>query len=164
MSHGPADSERLTAYHEAGHALMAELCGQQITGVEIVGDAEHAGSTEALRFHADPDEGSNPRASSEDIECRLRCVLAGVVAESMVSGRPRWDDTSGDLDAAVRLAMKLVDDCEDVLPLLEDVGAELEAELERRWSALELLAAGLLEHKRLSGAEVRRLLELTAAG
>jgi hypothetical protein len=164
MSSGPPDSERLTAYHEAGHALMAELCGQQITHVEIVGDSEHAGSTEALRFHADSDEGSSPRASLEDIECRLRCVLAGVVAESMVSGRPRSDDTSGDLDAAVRLAMKLGDDCEDVLPLLEDVGAELEAELERRWAAVELLAAGLLEHKRLSGSEVRRILELTAAG
>ncbi|HSO24478.1 MAG TPA: hypothetical protein VLT81_16365, partial [Chondromyces sp.] len=146
------------------HALIAELCGQQITGVEIVGDAEHAGSTEALRFHADPDEGADPRASSEDIECRLRCVLAGVVAESMVSGRPRWDDTSGDLDVAVRLAMKLVDDCEDVLPLLEEVGADLGAELERRWAAVELLAAELLEHKRLSGPEVRRILDLTAAG
>lgn len=164
MSGGPADSERLTAFHEAGHALMAELCGQQITGVEIVGDAEHAGSTEALRFHADPDEGADPRASSEEIECRLRCVLAGVVAESMVSGRPRWDDTSGDLDVAVRLAMKLVDDCEDVLPLLEEVGADVGAELERRWAAVELLAAELLEHKRLSGPEVRRILDLTAAG
>ena len=162
MSSASVDSERLTAYHEAGHALMVELCGQQITGVEIVGDAEHAGSTEALRFHADPDEGASPRASSEDIESRLRCVLAGVVAESMVSGRPRWDDTSGDLDVAVRLAMKLVDDCEDVLPLLEEVGADVGAELERRWSAVEQLASELLERKRMSGPEVRRILDLTA--
>lgn len=158
MSRGRRDSERLTAYHEAGHALMAELCGQQITHVEIVGDSEHAGTTEALRLLSDPDEGADLRASREAVECRLKCVLAGIVAESMVSGRPRSDDTSGDLDLAVRLAMKLVDDCEDVLPLLEDVGAELEAELGRRWSAVELLAGELLERKRLSGSEVRQLL------
>jgi hypothetical protein len=81
----------------------------------------------------------------------------------MVSGRPRWDDTSGDLDVAVRLAMKLVDDCEDVLPLLEEVGADVSAELERRWSAVEQLASELLERKRMSGPEVRKILDLTAA-
>jgi len=153
-----ADVERLTAFHEAGHALLAELCGQQLTEVEIVGDAEHAGSTRARRLAADADEGPAPRAVRQDIECRLKCLLAGAVAESMVSGRRPFDDTSGDLDLAVRLAMKLVDDCEDVLPLLEDIAAELEVELARRWPALELLAGELLARKRLSGAEVRQLL------
>lgn len=164
MSEHEVASELLTAYHEAGHALMAELCGQQITMVEIVGDAEHAGSTRALRFDSDPAEGVALRAELADVECRLKCVLAGVVAESMVSGRERWDDTTGDLDDAVRLAMKLVDDCEDVLPLLEDVGAELETELRSHWPVLEVLANELLRHKRLTGPEVRRLLDATSSG
>jgi hypothetical protein len=158
VNSGPREGERLTAFHEAGHALMAELCGQQITSVEIVGDAEHAGSTEALRLLADPDENATSRDARGGVECRLKCLLAGVVAESMVSGRRRWDDTTGDLDLAVRLAMKLVDDCEDVLPLLEDIAADLEAELERRWPAVEMLAGELLRRKRLSGPEVRQLL------
>ena len=33
----PASAERLTAFHEAGHAVMAQLCGRQVTEVEIVG-------------------------------------------------------------------------------------------------------------------------------
>jgi hypothetical protein len=161
VSAGPRESERLTAVHEAGHALMAELCGQQIMSVEIVGDTEHAGTTEALRLLADPDESVTSSDAREAVECRLKCLLAGVVAESMVSGRRRWDDTTGDLDLAVRLAMKLVDDCEDVLPLLEDIAAELETELERRWPAVDMLAGELLRRKRLSGSEVRQLLAQT---
>ena len=30
------DTERLTAYHEAGHVVMAQLCGQQITEVGLL--------------------------------------------------------------------------------------------------------------------------------
>jgi hypothetical protein len=141
---------------------MAELGGQQITAVEIVGDAEHTGTTEALRFPTDPVEAPSTAAERRAVELRLQCVLAGVVAESMVSGRKPWDDTSGDLDLAVRLAMKLVDDCEDVMPLLEDVGAEVEAHLRRRWPVIDRVATELLRRQRLSGAEVRKLLDQPA--
>jgi ATP-dependent Zn protease len=156
--------ERLTAYHEAGHALASELYGEVLTRVEIVGDSEHTGTTETLRFATDLDEGRGTRASLEVIENQLRCVLAGTVAEAMVSGREGWDETSEDLNEAVRLAMKLVDDCEDVLPLLEDVREDLERVLREHWTAVESLADELMHRKTLSGAEVRRILDLTAAG
>ena len=152
-------AELLTAYHEAGHALASELYGQVLTRVEIVGDAEHSGTTESLRFPVDPDEGGTSSASVEAIENRLRCVLAGTVAEMMVSEREGWAESSEDLEAAVRLAMKLVDDCEDVLPLLEDVRADLEQLLRERWSAVDALADELVKRKSLSGAEVRQILE-----
>jgi hypothetical protein len=82
----------------------------------------------------------------------------------MVSEREEWDETSADLDEAVRLAMKLVDDCEDVLPLLEDVRADLERVLREHWATVELVADALVQRKSLSGAEVRRLLDLEDAG
>lgn len=156
--------EKLTAYHEAGHALASELYGQVLTRVEIVGDTEHSGSTETLRFPTDPDEGGLSRAEVEAIENQLRCVLAGTVAEAMVSGRDDWDETSGDLDEAVRLAMKLVDDCEDVLPLFEDLREDLEKVLRENWRAIEALADELMDRKSLSGAEVRRILDSADSG
>jgi ATP-dependent Zn protease len=149
-----SESERFTAYHEAGHAVMAQLCGQQVTRVEIVGEADHTGSVDSLRFPADSalDDGSGA------IEDRLRCTLAGMVAEAMVSGREDWDEKSEDLDLAVRLAMQLVDDCEAVLPLLEEYRGDIEGELRNQWVAVELLAIELLHKKSLTGSEVRRLL------
>ena len=151
--------EILTAYHEAGHALASELYGQVLSRVEIVGDTEHSGSTETLRFPTDPDEGEFSQANLEAIENQLRCVLAGTVAEGMVSGREGWDESSGDLDEAVRLAMKLVDDCEDVLPLLEDLREDLEDIIRANWTSIKALAHELIDRKSLTGAEVRRILE-----
>ena len=150
--------ERLTAFHEAGHAVMAEILGQVITMVEIEGDVDHSGSVESLRFEPDPIEGQEGQAAERAIMARLKCVLAGTVAESMVSGREQWPESSEDLDLAVRLGMQLVDNCEEVLPLLERIRDELVVELDRHWSGVEILAKELLRKKTLAGAEVRRLL------
>jgi hypothetical protein len=138
---------------------MAEFCGRQVTEVEIVGDRDHTGMVRSLAFPPDPAGDVSPRAEADEIERQLKIILAGTVAERMLSGHHGWDETSGDLDAAVRLAMQLVDDCEDVLPLLEDIGGEVERDLRRHWSAVETLARELLDRKALSGSEVRRLLK-----
>jgi ATP-dependent Zn protease len=158
MSTTSREGKRLTAFHEAGHAVMAELCGQHITRVEIEGDSEHSGSVQSLRFEPDPSEVLSAEEEAASVEARLKCVLAGTVAENMVSGVDQWDEGSEDLEMAVRLAMRLVDDCEDVLPLLEDVRDELRRELGEHWAAVEALAAELLARTSLDGAEVRRLL------
>lgn len=152
------DAERLTAFHEAGHAVMAEICGQHITMVEIEGDSEHSGSVESLRFQPDPNEILDEAAAEDAIRARIKCVLAGPVAESMVSGRADWPDSSEDLDNAVRLAMPLVENCEKVLPLLEQLRDEIIVDLDLQWAGVERLAEELLGKKALDGAEVRRLL------
>ena len=131
---------------------MAELCGRLLTEVEIIGDREHTGSVHSLTFP------TNSEGEAEDIERQLKIILAGTVAEAMVSGRKGWNETSEDLDAAVRLGMRLVDDCEDVLPLLEDIGADVKRNLDRHWSAVEMLARELLNRKTMTGSEVRKLL------
>jgi hypothetical protein len=48
------------------------------------------------------------------------------------------------------------------MPLLEDVGAEVEARLRRRWPVIDRVATELLRRQRLSGAEVRKLLDQPA--
>jgi ATP-dependent Zn protease len=158
-----SDATRLTAFHEAGHAVMAELCGRQVTEVEIVGGPEHTGTVHSLAFPPDPGEGEASQAETEDIERRLKIILAGTVAETMVSGREDWDETSGDLDAAVRLAMRLVDDCEEVLPLLGEIRIEVERGLRAHWTAVEALADELMQRKTLTGSEVRKLLASLSA-
>ena len=151
-------AKRLTAFHEAGHAVMAQLCGRQVTEVEILGDREHTGMVHSLVFPPDPTDGAAPEAENDDVERQLKIILAGTVAEAMVSGRQGWDETSEDLATAVRLGMRLVDDCEDVLPLLEDIRVDLDRDLRAHWQAVELLAVELIDRKALTGSEVRKLL------
>jgi ATP-dependent Zn protease len=153
-----ADPVRLTAYHEAGHAVIAQLCGQQITEVEIIGDDDHLGSVRSLRFPEPLTPEHDPNMPTAPVERRLLCTAAGMVAEAMVSAREGWDESCEDLDAAVRLAMKVVDDCDRVVPFLEIVRDHTEELLRRNWVAVETLAEALIERRRMSGEEVRRLL------
>lgn len=148
----------LTAFHEAGHAVMAELCGQRVTEVEIVGDDELTGSVRSLRFVEEDPAVVDPHLPTAPAERRLLCTVAGLVAEAMVSGRDGWDSSSEDLDAAVGLALRVVGDCERVLPFLEKVRDHAEDLLRRSWPAVETVAAELVARRRLTGDEVRRLL------
>jgi len=150
---------RLTAYHEAGHAVMATLCGQRITEVEIVGDEDHTGSVQSLRFADEHGPNNEPGIPSAPTERRLLCVAAGMVAENLVSGRGQWDESCEDLDTAVHLAMKVVGDCERVIPYLEIVREHTDDLLHRNWRAVEALADVLMERRCVTGEEVRRLLE-----
>jgi hypothetical protein len=137
---------------------MAQLCGQQITEVEIIGDDEHAGSVRSLRFLEEQPSERDPAIPTAPIERRLLCTVAGMVAESMAGGPSDWDEGAEDLDAAVRLAMQVVGDCERVLPYLEITREHTEDLLRAHWSAVERLAGTLIERRRVSGEEVRRLL------
>jgi ATP-dependent Zn protease len=153
-----AEPIRLTAYHEAGHAVMAQLCGQQITEVEIVGDEEHSGSVRSLRFAEEHDSELDPNLPTAPVERRLLCTAAGMVAEAMVTGREGWDEGCEDLDAAVRLAMEVVGDCERVILFLELVREHTRDVLRNHWTAVDVLAGALVDRRRMSGEEVRRLL------
>ena len=152
------DPRRLTAYHEAGHAVMAQLCGRRLTEVEIVGDEDHSGSVQSLRFADEHGSVHDPALPTAPIERRLLCTAAGMVAENLATGRQEWDESCEDLDAAVHLAMKVVGDCERVVPYLEIVREHTEELLRGQWRAVEALADALVERRRMSGEEVRRLL------
>lgn len=150
------DPDRATAYHEAAHAVMGELCGRRLTEVEIVGDDDHAGSVRWLRFAEERPSEHEPGLPTAPIERQLLCTAAGMVAEAMVTGRDCWDEGSSELDEAVRLAIQVVGDCERVLPYLQEVREHTETLLVQHWPAVETLAEALLVRRRMTGEEVRR--------
>jgi len=138
---------------------MAELCGQRIVEVEIEGDDELAGTVRTLRFVEEHPEEADPHLPTAPLERRLLCAVAGMVAEAIATGREDLDDGSEDLDAAVRLAIQVVGDCEKVIPFLALARSHAEDLLRRRWPVVKRLADELVARRRLSGEEVRRLLE-----
>ena len=155
-------SEILTAYHEAGHAVMAELCGQIVTEVEIIGDEEYSGSVSSLRFRGENRWSSETSFHSPDIEARILVLLAGVAAESLVTGLEVWEGHDDDLDEAVRLALKMLGACELVENFLRETRNRAADILRRHWEAVEVLAGMLLIHRRIDRERIRHVVGLLA--
>ena len=153
------DPLALTAYHEAGHAVMAHLCGQIVTTVEILGDAEHTGSVSCLRFLEEPPRKASGCLPTAAIEARILCLVAGIAAEKVVTGDGSWSEPEDDLDEAVRLSLRVVKSCERVLPLLEEARDHAVDLLSRHWPAVEGLAAMLLIHRRLERDQIKEFMD-----
>ncbi len=103
-SHVMSDKEKkITAYHEAGHALVSHILpdAPPVQKISIISRGQAAGYTLNL-----PTEDKNFRSRNEFIS-ELAVLLGGFVSEKMVFG----DVTTGassDLKKATRLARKLI--------------------------------------------------------
>jgi hypothetical protein len=157
----------LTAFHEAGHAVMAHLCGRRLTLVEIDGDRHRRGSCTFVQPSPDPEESVESLVPCVHLERELLCLCAGMVCEQILcEDEPRpsegwnngcWDEHSRDLGQAIHLALQIVGRCDRVLPYLEAVHEHVHELMLRHWSAVEAVAAELLSRRRLHGFYVHRM-------
>ncbi|MCZ2340580.1 MAG: hypothetical protein LC104_02140 [Bacteroidales bacterium] len=147
----PSVARTATAYHEAGHAVIALLFDRPIQKITIRADRDHLGW---CKF----DKGVF-RPSEDWIEREVLIALAGMAAEAQLTGRYCEHGASRDLRYARRL-------------LAERAGGERRAErLERRllakvesllgdegiWSAVTAIATELLQSETISGRAARHL-------
>jgi len=96
--------KRVIAYHEAGHALMQVLEGEdalKLQKVTIIPRGRSLGST-----HFTP-ERDLLNYSREQLVTRLRCLMAGRVAEELAIGSIT-SGASGDIQEATRIARQMV--------------------------------------------------------
>jgi len=96
--------KRVIAYHEAGHALMQVLSGEEalkLQKVTIIPRGRSLGST-----HFSP-ERDLFNYSRELLVSRLRCLMAGRVAEELALGTIT-SGASGDIQEATRTARQMV--------------------------------------------------------
>ncbi|BBO31615.1 hypothetical protein [Lacipirellula parvula] len=152
----------LTAYHEAGHALMAHLLGGQVQLVTI-----------------EPDDDDGPRRSGDaqilwrrsrmsDREFAVKSVqvhLAGPVAEMIYSGEPYHPafiaEWSADWAGALAAAELLIPDERKRVAHIEQVSIALHRQLQGDdlWPALAAIADHLLAHETLDAEQVEEILE-----
>ena len=144
--------DEATAYHEAGHAVVALALGRPVHQVSIRPDRERLG---VCAF------GKAVFRPSEDwLEREILIALGGVAAEARHTGDYAWDGAARDRQYVRRLAV-------------QRAGERRAGRLERRllakaehllaqeghWRAVELIAAELLRRGEISGRAARHLFE-----
>jgi cell division protease FtsH len=174
--------KKVIAYHEAGHALMQVLAGEdamKLQKVTIIPRGQSLGST-----HFAP-ERDLFNYSRELLIARLQCLMAGRVAEELAIGTIT-SGASGDIQEATRTARQMVfefgmsplgfmalsrsDDGEPLaspqtfheaerhLKALLDGNYEATTKaLQENRAALDAIAADLIARETVSGDEVRQI-------
>ena len=138
-----------TAYHEAGHAVMALLLGRPVDHVSIRPDAQRLGHCEFRKAVFRP---------SEDwLERELLIALSGLAAEALHAGAYAWEGAARDLAYAEELARQRTGAERPAKRLTERTLSKAEHLLSRAaaWRAVERLAAELLRVGAISGRAAR---------
>ncbi len=175
--------KKVIAYHEAGHALMQVLSGEdtiKVQKVTIIPRGRSLGST-----HFTP-ERDLLNYSQEQLVARLRCLMAGRVAEDIALGSIT-SGASGDIQEATRTARQMVFEWgmsplgfialsrpdgdeplaspqtfheaeRHVRDLLDGNYAATVSALREHRAALDGIAADLIARETITGADVRRIL------
>jgi hypothetical protein len=130
-----------TAWHEAGHAVIAYRFGVEVAGVTIVAYRDYAGR--CLRLRTDPERA-------------IQIALAGSLAEMRISPTSSYD--RGDYDTASGLARDLAgsDGARELLKHMEQRTRSL---VECCWLAIERVALALLDSDLLTGQQVKNIIE-----
>ncbi len=141
-----------TAYHEAGHAVVALVLGRPVHGVSALPNRERLGQCEFRKGVFRP---------SEDwVEREILIALGGMAAEAMHTGTYARDEAERDLqyvrDLAERRAGRRQAD-----RLERRLLAKAEHLLAKagHWRAVELIAEELLRRGEISGRAARHLFD-----
>lgn len=155
MNTDKPSQEPCTAYHEAGHAVIALVFNRPVQKVSILPDERRLGHCELRR--------GVTRASQDRLEADILILLAGVVAEAIHSGTYNWVGAALDLQSVRRLAvMRSGQGQADKLTRRLLAKTKHLLEQERNWNAVIQIAAELLEKKSISGRAARHYFEQTA--
>lgn len=154
MANSDHSQELCTAYHEAGHAVMALVFDRPVQKVSILPDQRRLG-------HCELRKGVS-RASQDRLEADILILLAGVVAEALYCGAYNWTGAAMDLQSVRRLAvMRSGQGQADKLTRRLLSKTEHLLQQSRHWTVVDLIAAELLEKKSISGRTARHHFEQT---
>ncbi|MGH7224655.1 MAG: hypothetical protein ACRELF_15640, partial [Gemmataceae bacterium] len=141
-----------TAYHEAGHAVIALILGRPVQRVSVLPDGRFAGHCQF---------GKSVFRPSEDwLEREILIALGGIAAEARYTGDYAWEGAARDQRYVQELAVQRAGErrAERLQRRLLAKAEHLLAE-EGHWRAVELIAAELLRAGSISGRAARHLFE-----
>lgn len=144
---------RVTAYHEAGHAVLALALGRPVDWVSIRPDRQFLGLTAFRKAVFRP---------SEDwLEREAIIALGGIAAEARFTGDYCWHGAARDYDYVLELAKSRAGDGKKAERLVKRFLSKAEHLLDRpgQWEAVEKIAVELLRLGEISGRAARHFFE-----
>lgn len=147
-----------TAYHEAGHAVMALAVGRPVEKVTIIAAALQTGGS---RLGACKVQKGRSKASKDGLEDEAMILLAGMVGESHFTRRYSPDGAAQDLRMAQRLLSDRAGSERQLERLLTRVLKKTEHVLAEavHVDAIASIATELYEKETISGRAVRQLMQ-----
>ena len=148
----PHDSA--TAYHEAGHAVVALVLGRQVHHVSILPNRERLGVCEFRK--------PTTRPSEDWVEREILISLGGIAAEARHTGVHAWGSAGRDIQYVQALAIERAGERRaDRYALRMLSKAEHLIGQDENWRAIELIAKALLETGSISGRAARHYFDLS---
>jgi ATP-dependent Zn protease len=141
-----------TAYHEAGHAVIALVLGRPVQHVSILPDGTFLGRCEFGK--------GVTRPTDDWLEREILIALGGIAAEARHTGTYAWEGAARDQLFVRQLAVQRAGE-RRAERLERRLLAKAEHLLSREghWRAVELIAAELLQKGAISGRAARHLFE-----
>lgn len=152
-------TQEITAWHEAGHAMMAVLCGGMIERVTI----EPPDDDWPVRY-GDTITRWSGMTARQLAEAEVQVSLAGPVAEMIYSGErmelEHVEEWSGDWATAINAAKSLSNNEFSAKKMLASVSDDLfrTFESENGWAAVSAIADELLAHETIEHETVSEII------
>ncbi|MBI3972818.1 MAG: hypothetical protein HY332_16195 [Chloroflexi bacterium] len=144
------------AYHEAGHAVVHRLTGGTISRVSI----DRGDPARGVHIR---EVSPSPSGGVDESSARLRIavLMAGEVALFLHSGERRTVPDSRDRDDALRAARSAGADDATARAMINEEWDRVRERLREAatWKKVERLAAALVQHRALDGANVHELID-----
>ncbi len=148
-----------TAYHEAGHAVMALSLGRPVQKVTVIPGKTTAGG---VRLGVCEMQKARSKSSKNWIDDEVLVLFAGMVAEARYTGQYCRQGASQDLRAIKRLLLHRARDERQLERVQQRLLAKTEHLLDDAGHALaiEWIARELIERGTVSGRAVRHFFNL----
>lgn len=142
-----------TAYHEAGHAVLALALGRPITKVSVLPNHLRLGQCDIQKGAFKP--------SQDALETQVLILLGGLAAEARQTGQYCWEGAAQDLRVVRSLANKRAASLKQIERLERRMLDKTEHILEQpgNWQAVQRIAEELLRCSTISGRAVRHLFD-----
>lgn len=152
----PASWILKTAYHEAGHAVVAEALGRRVKSVEVDSQGGLMRTQRLPKF----DLRRSPRSLRERWEREREAIIyfAGLIAEEGLTGKRTLSGVGNDFEAVERILSRKHSREEEVTAYGRWLYERCVSILQQNWAAVERLAETLATVRKINGKAIRKLI------